>query len=646
MTDNVDPWSLDVAEERRRALLELIPEIRSEGGNGVDVDKLRALLGEEQAAGKEPFGMSWPGKRDAIRAAQTQSVATLRPVREESVDFDTTGNVIIEGDNLEVLKLLQKSYLGKVKMIYIDPPYNTGNDFVYPDNYSESLQTYLEYTGQVDAEGRRFSTNTETDGRFHSRWMSMMYPRLVLARNLLADDGVMFVSIDDHELPRLSLLLDEVFGEEERLGTVTVVNNWKGRSDAHGFASCHDYLVVYARKAFASRGIELSDEVRETYRYADEQGRSYRLLPLRKSGHNSRRSDSPSSFFALYVDPSTRQVSLEPRHGLVEVLPRFPNGEDGCWRWGRQTATQRSSDLVGVDVAGRGWDVYAKDYLERDGDQRRAPVKSTWKDPQFSSDAGTAMVKDLLGPRVFDSPKPVGLIMQVLEMSTSGGDIILDFFAGSGTTAHAVMNQNAKDGGTRRFVLVQLPEAVEQDSPAGEAGYRTIADITRERVRRAANRVLEGANDIAGLNSQDGAGQLDVGFRSFKLDRSNFQVWDAMGAQGDAAKLHEQLKLQEEHVLAGRSGLDVVFEVLLKSKYPLTTKVAQERLGSGEIWAVDDGRLIVVVDEGIALAEMRSLATRDPKPATVVILDRCLTDSLKANARKIFEDAGVEFKTI
>lgn len=647
MTEQIDPRSADVVAERVAHLLELFPEAKSEGGS-VDFDRLKLALGEDVNEGRERFGMSWPGKADAIRAAQKQSVATLLPVDKESVDFESTGNVIIEGDNLEVLKLLQKSYLGKIKMIYIDPPYNTGNDFIYPDNYSESLQTYLEYTGQVDDEGKRFSTNTETDGRFHSKWMSMMYPRLVLARNLLTEDGVIFISIDDHEVVRLQLILDEIFGEEDRLGLVTVVNNWKGRSDAHGFASCHDYLLVYAKAAFESRGIELSDEVRETYRHVGEDGRQFRLLPLRKSGHNSLRTDSPSMYYPLYINPSTRQVTTRKEPGLVEVLPKFPNGVEGCWRWGRETAESKSNELLAVDISGRGWDVHAKDFLERKGEERRAPVKSTWKEPSFSTDAGTASVRDLLGARIFDSPKPVGLLSQILEMSVDSNDLVLDFFAGSGTTGHAVLAQNAKDGGSRRFILVQLPEPVEEGSEAAKAGFETIADITKERVRRAAKEIAKEAGGASKLKLADGSGQQDLGFRVFRLDKSNFQVWDAAAPAGDEGKLQEQLAMQVEHVVRGRKGLDVVFEVLLKSKLPLTSKVEKLKLGAGEVWSVNGGVLLVVVDEGVDVAGVRELAKRNPKPETVVFLDRCFggKDSLKANARKIFQDANIEFKTI
>ena len=387
-----DLQSEDILDARRQELLRIFPEAHTESG-GINFDALRSSLGDAVNVGPEGFGMSWPGKAECARVIQRQSIATLLPVVDESVNWDTTQNVIIEGDNLEVLKVLQKAYLGKVKMIYIDPPYNTGNDFIYPDNYTESLKTYLQYTGQVDDEGRKFSTSTESSGRFHSKWLNMMYPRLSLARDLLTNDGVIFVSIDDHELPHLLKLMDEIFGSEDRLGTITVVSNWKGRSDAHGIASANDYVVAYARSSFESLGMEVSDEIRSTYKFFDEDKKElYRLLPLRKSGTNSRREDRPNMFFPLFVDPVNRKVSTTKFKGSVEVLPMFPDGREGCWRWGKETAQEKSDLLQGVSISGRGWDVHARDYLGGEGAERRTAVKSVWIDPKFSSDAGTYQV--------------------------------------------------------------------------------------------------------------------------------------------------------------------------------------------------------------------------------------------------------------
>lgn len=310
--DNFELRSHDAAGDKIAELLRLFPEIRTEGGK-LDFDRLKLALGENVDIGKERYGMNWPGKAECFKTIQAPSMGTLRPCPEESVNFDTTENLIIEGDNLEVLKLLQKSYLGKVKMIYIDPPYNTGNDFIYPDNYSESLQTYLEYTGQIDKAGTRFGTNPETDGRFHSKWLNMMYPRLYLARNILRQDGVLLISIDDHECENLKRLCNEVSGEENFVFQVSVINNMKGRNDKKHVATCHEYLIAYAKPAFDSNGLPLTDEQRAEYDKTDEKGERYALRDLRKRGSGDRREDRPNMWFEVFVDQRDKTLSMERR---------------------------------------------------------------------------------------------------------------------------------------------------------------------------------------------------------------------------------------------------------------------------------------------------------------------------------------------
>ncbi len=615
MTEQIDPRSADVVAERVAHLLALFPEAKSEGGR-IDFDRLKLALNQDVNEGRERFGMSWPGKTDAIRAAQKQSVATLLPLEKESVDFESTGNVIIEGDNLEVLKLLQKSYLGTIKMIYIDPPYNTGNDFIYPDNYSESLQTYLEYTGQVDDEGKRFSTNTETDGRFHSKWMSMMYPRLVLARNLLTEDGVIFISIDDNEVKNLLSVCDEVFGELNRIAVIC----HKARASVSNdkiISSNHNFIALYARKIdriFTARKEFGLEPIAEGFDKSDDRG-AYKFVPV----------DGPG--------------------GAAKGNPYYTfQGVKGYFRYSEETMKELWNQGLVVKV-GNG--LQRKYYLEDALRSRR--TATTWWDENFYTSTATSRLKQLMDGDIFDNPKPVELLERMISLNLRGPeDTILDFFAGSGTTGHAVLAQNAKDGGSRRFILVQLPEPVEEGSEAAKAGFETIADITKERVRRAAKEIAKEAGGAAKLKLADGSGQQDLGFRVFRLDKSNFQVWDAAAPAGDEGKLQEQLALQVEHVVKGRKGRDVVFEVLLKSKLPLTSKVEELKLGAGEVWSVNGGVLLVVVDEGVDVAGVRELAKRNPKPETVVFLDRCFggKDSLKSNARKIFQDANIEFKTI
>jgi adenine-specific DNA-methyltransferase len=652
--EKLDVRSHDVTDDKRQALLRLFPEARTEGAK-LDFERLKLALGETVDVGKERYGMNWPGKADCFKTIQQPSLGTLRPYPEESVNFDTTENLIIEGDNLEVLKLLQKSYLGKVKMIYIDPPYNTGNDFIYPDNYAESLQTYLEYTGQVDAEGRKFGTNTETDGRFHSKWMNMMYPRLYLARNLLRDDGVLFASCDDHEVENLKRLGNEVFGEECFLGQITVVNNLKGRNDQRNFATCHEYLIVFGKPGFTAGGQPLTDEQRAEYRYTDKNGNRYALRDLRKRGSGDRREDRPNMYFPVYLSPDQKELRLERRTASdIEIFPTRGDGSEGRWRWGadRVASNLGSIEARMSDRSGR-WGLEYRVYLENpytdatddvetdeedEVTERTSKPKSTWIGPEFSTDVGRRSFKAVLPDVNYDYPKPVGLLQRCLYLGLpSRSGIVLDFFSGSGTTAHAVLDLNRQDGGNRKFVLVQLPELTEHND------YKTIAEITKERVRRV----------IKKLNS-DGDGQLDLdaakaqdrGFRVFKLAESNFKTWEA-DAPKDATALTAQLELHMDHTRDDRTPDDLLYEILLKSGFPLTTKVEKIELADKAVFSIAGGALLICLDSELTLEAIRSLAAK--KPERVVCLDEGFAgnDQLKANAVQIFKTQGVtSFKTV
>ena len=647
--------SHDIAEDKRQALLRLFPDIRTEGGK-LDFERLKLALGESVDVGKERYGMTWPGKADCFKTIQMPSLATLRPCREESVNFDTTENLIIEGDNLEVLKLLQKSYLGKIKMIYIDPPYNTGNDFIYPDNYSESLQTYLEYTGQVDTEGRKFSTNAETDGRFHSKWLNMMYPRLYLARNLLREDGLIFVSIDDNEILSLRSLMDEIFGPDNFLGQITILSNPRGRQ-SEMIATTHEYLIAYARNEDSGnlQGQSLSDARLDEYKHETPDGRKYRLRGLRHRGNASRRIDRPKMFFPIFVNPTSREVSLQQSAAFpVEVYPRKSSGEDGRWEWGPETTKQRIHLLEAVLIAGREeWDIYQREFLIDEGGQsRRLKWKSVWDEKDINYQNGKGELKDLFGDSPLDYPKPTYLLRKVIEGASDENDLVLDFFAGSGTTAHAVLDLNKQDGGNRKFILVQLPE------PTEHKDYPTIADITKERVRRVIKKLNE---EDAGKLDLEGTEAQDRGFKVFKLSESNLKPWNAEGPQ-EAGTLEKQLDLHVDHILEGRTGDDLLYELLLKSGFPLSVKCSVLSFQQGEfklkteplktehfpfIYSIADGAMIVCLERELTLELIRAMA--DKKPERVVCLDEGFAgnDQLKANAVQIFKTKGVtSFKTV
>jgi adenine-specific DNA-methyltransferase len=618
--ETLDLRSPDIAEEKQNELLRLFPETRTEGGK-VDFDRLKLALGERVDVGKERYGLTWPGKADCFRAIQTPSIGTLRPCPEESVNFETTANLIIEGDNLEVLKLLQKSYLGKVKMIYIDPPYNTGNDFIYPDNYSESLQTYLEYTGQVDAEGKKFSTNAETDGRFHSKWLSMMYPRLYLSRNLLREDGAIFISCDDHELQNLRQLCDQTFGEENFIATVIWHKMDSPKNSAQHFSEDHDYVVIYARSAelWRPKPLPRNDEMIARYKNPDNDPRGVWLL-----------SDlAARNFYAQGRYPLTTPTG--------RIIPGPPAGS--YWRVSKERFEELGRD-------NRIW--WGKSGNNRPGikrflsEVREGVVPQTywpWQEVGSTRNAKQELSQLLAaasGDDIFITPKPMRLVERMLQIASADDSIILDYFAGSGTTAHAVLHLNKEDGGRRKFILVQLPE------PTDLKHFQTIADIAKERVRRVIKRL---ESEQAGELDLEGRANQDRGFRVFKLAESNFKTWDGVGEQ-DAKSLGEQLELHADHVRDSRTPQDILYEILLKSGFPLTTPVETLRISGKTVFGVAGGEMLVCVERDLNLELIREIAKRPV--GRVVCLDEGFAgnDQLKTNAVQIFKTKGIVFKTV
>ena len=548
---------------------------------------------------------------------------------------------MIEGDNLEVLKLLQKSYHGKVKLIYIDPPYNTGNDFIYPDDYSESLHTYLEYTGQVDDEGKRFSTNTDTDGRFHSKWLSMMYPRLFLARSLLRDDGLLVTSIDDHEAENLKRICSEIYGEENFIAQITVQSNPRGRQSDTFVANVHEYLLVYARNKEQCRigGMPLTDQQRAEFNLQDEIGRSYRLLGLRQRGSASRREDRPDMFYPIYVNPETAAISLE-RHGKfnIEVLPRKSTGEDGRWMWGKAKVETDSQLVVAKLIERRGeYDIFVRDYLDKPDGERTRKFKSLWDDKSLNTQNGTQEVKELIGSDAMPFPKPLGLLTNIVTFGMDRDGIVLDFFAGSGTTAHAVLALNAADGGSRRFILVQLPE------PTGRDDFRTVADITKARISRVIANLNEENSGTLDLGS---GSELEKGFRVFKLDSSNIRAWDPEPDNLDGSLLASLNHLKED-----RTEEDILYELLVKLGLDLTIAIEHRILAKKTIYSVGAGTLIACLAESIDLTEIEELTVGiaawrdelDPAADTVVVFrDSAFADDVaKTNITAILEQHGM-----
>jgi len=642
-----DGQSKDVIGENVEALKALFPDAFTE--DGIDFDVLRQLLGDEVADGEEKYGLTWHGKKKARQIALTPSAGTLRPCPEESVDWDTTQNLFIEGDNLEVLKLLQRSYAGKVKMIYIDPPYNTGKEFIYPDRFQENLDTYLRYTGQKDEGGLKLSSNAEASGRYHTNWLNMIYPRLRVARSLLADNGVIFVSIDDHEKDNLKKLCDEIFGQENFLSTIIVQSNKRGQT-YKDIAKCHEYLLVYYRSE--NSGLSELEKAEGALPYKDEFG-GYDLWELRNRNPKFGKHNRPNLHFPIYVDADSvdesglAKISLSPSERFsVEVFPKNSEGSDSCWRWGAPKVQADGIDAHPINLFAKqtrqgSWNIYEK--------SRKATTKakSIWADNSVISEQGTVEAGRLDMSGVLDFPKPLELIRRCIFLATSDDDLILDFFAGSGTTAHAVMTQNIQDGMKRRWISVQLPEptyeikegkkvAKTSNKKAFEAGLESIADIGKERIRRAAQKLGDENREL----------DTDLGFKVFKLDSSNIEAWNP-----DRGDLDQTLLDHQEHLVEGRDEQDVLYELLLKRGVDLTVPI-EERDASGKtIYSIGYGVLFACLVDKIAKTDIEGVAQsiidwhRELAPDTdtqVVFRDSAFEDDIaKSNMTAILEQNGI-----
>jgi adenine-specific DNA-methyltransferase len=640
--ERLDLTSGNVTDDKRQELKKVFPEVFTEG-NRIDFERLKLVLGENIDVGRERFSLTWAGKADCFKAIQQPSIGTLVPLRDESANFDLAENVFIEGDNLEVLKLLQKAYLGKVKMIYIDPPYNTGHDFIYPDDYSENLATYLKYTRQVDDEGRKYSTLTEADGRFHSKWLSMMLPRLYISRTLLSDDGVIFVSIDEREFVSLRSLMNEVFGEENFVAAITVLCNPKGRSQDKYFATNHEYVLVFSKRPLPKGHFSIEkeeDQVIAEYTEEDDGGR-YRLLELRNTHREFGRHNRRNLYYPLYVN-AEGDVSLEAGENLVKILPDWDDGYEGCWTWERDRAIRDIEFLVGQQVKGK-WKIYRKSYAS--GAERM--YKTIFNDKRYFTVRGQKAFNQLFETKdkIFQSPKSPHLLMDLMRTVTTGDDIILDFFAGSGTTAQAVLELNKQDDGHRRFICVQLPEPTGVESQAHLRGLKTVADICKERIRRVIRKL---STEHAAESDMFTRGQqsLSLGFKVFTLRASNFRIWD-VDAIREEAEMKKQLDLYANHLNPESSQDDILFELLLKSGYPLTTKIEPLILAGKTVFSVSDGAFLICLERELTREVIKAIADR--RPHRVVCLDVGFggNDQLKTNALQMMKSKNVEaFRTV
>jgi len=624
----MDGKSLDVAQEKISRLRGIFPEAVTDGK--LDWDRLRQALGESLAVGQERYGLSWPGKSEVFRTIQEPTTATLVPAREESIDFDETENIFIEWENLETLKVLLKAYFGKVKVIVIDEPYNTGNDtFVYPDNFAERKDAYLKRINEVDDQGYLnkedlFRKNARESGHFHSNWLGMMYPRLYLARNLLREDGVIFVHIDDHEVHNLRHLMDEIFGAENFIGMFVWQSKKGGGSDSGSVVTDQEYVISYGKSATNNLSRILIEA--EPLDREDEKGAYHRGRELNKWGANSRREDRPTMYFPI------------PGPKGEEVFPIRNDGAEGCWRWGKKkmTAIVEQGDVEFVQRSDETYIVYEK---IRSQDQRLKPYRTFLPNVGTTAD-GSKTVKELFdGKKVFDFPKPVDLVKHIITMGANSDDeLILDFFGGACSTAHAVLDLNREDGGNRRFIMIQLPEKTDENSVAFKAGYRTIADIGKERIRRVIAKMKKDREVKLPLTEKP-----DLGFRVFKLRPSNFRVWRSDIRTPE--QLTTQLEMSLDNVKPHAERENQLWEILLKAGYPLSAKVEEKDLGGHPVHVVDEGKLAIALS-GVS-AEMIAAVVR-MKPLAFICPDSLFggNDPLKTNTALQLRDAGIDFKSL
>lgn len=661
-TVSAAPLRLPLASEdplapRYEELKALFPMAVTDGR--MDLEKLRALMGEHAATGPERYGLSWAGKSDALKTLRQQTTATLLPAQSESEKWDTTGNVIIEGDNLEVLKVLQHAYHGKVKLIYIDPPYNTGGDFIYPDDYAEGLNSYLQFTRQANEEGVKLTTNVNTSGRYHSRWLTMMYPRLFLARNLLREDGVIFVSIDDHEVHNLRLMMDEIFGEENFIADVV----WeKGRkNDAKLISVGHEYMMIFARNkpALLQAGIwrEAKPGAREIQNVYDalrkklgdddtavEQGlrNFYQDLP---KGHSSKKLSRYNKVDKLGVwrdDNMSWPGGDGPTYDVIHPVTGKPCAlPEGGWRYTEETMRQKIADGTVVFRTDHSEPPIRKTYLLRSSDDNEddeSPIQVAGSYFYRSAIQATNVLTSIFGEKIFQNPKDHEVLMRWLRLAGSENrdDLILDFFAGSGTTGHAVLGLNKEDGGNRKFILVQLPE------PTGRKDFPTIAEITKERVRRVI-RKMESAN--AGRLALADGPKADLGFKVFKLAHSNFSVWDPSLAPHDAAGLGKQWELTADNVRVDASEQALLHELMLKCGLPLSSPTQTASAAGMAVYLLDESRLLICLARELTREALRAMI--DLKPQSVLCLDVGFKgrDALKVNAQLEFASHAIQFRT-
>lgn len=594
---------------------------------GIDFELLKQELSHSVIDGsQERYRLDWVGKREAIVTANSPIAKTLRPCRDESVDFETTGNLFIEGDNLEALKLLQESYLGKVKMIYIDPPYNTGTAMIYHNDFSEDISSFLEKSKQIDEIGNKLVANTESNGRFHSDWLSMMYSRLKLTRNLLTEDGFAILAMDDSEVENLIKICDEIFGEHNKIGVITVVHKPEGRNQEKFLGTSNEFALVYAKnKKMANfRNIVLDKEKLIEFDYEDEKGKYKRKDFIRRAdGKYATREAKPNFWYPIYVSKDLKKVTTESKSDYYEIFPVIDNGVERTWK----TLPSTFIDLVkdgAIEAINENGKIVIYEKM-----REKQVIKTHWIKKEYHAyHFGTKILDDLLKDKTFDFPKSLYLIIDLLKLTTESNDIVIDFFAGSSTTAHAVMQLNAEDGGNRKFIMVQIPEATDSKSEAFKAGYPTIAEISKERIRRAGTKIRQD-------NADKDLNHLDTGFRVLKIDTSNMN--DIYYRPQDYNQ--DLLATLENNIKEDRSDEDLLFQFMLDTGVPLSLPIERTELssksGGHTIYQVGGNSLIASLDY-IDANMVNDIAALNP--LKFITSERAIaTDSDKTNIKERFK---------
>ncbi len=627
--DKMRMQTLDITQSNIEKIGQLFPncltERIDENGkveNVIDFDVLRQELSKDIVEGaQERYQFTWPDKKKAIRLANAPTTMTLRPCREDSVDFDNTENLYIEGDNLEVLKLLREDYLGKVKMIYIDPPYNTGNDFIYNDDFSQTAEDYSEVSGQTDNEGNRLFQNTEANGRFHTDWLNMLYPRLKIAKDLLSPDGVIFISISDVEIINLRKICDEIFGPNNCVAQIVWKNKYGAGGGTGGVASVHEYILIYSRCPIDNITCNLSEELQASYSQRDEKYSTrggYTTQPLASTSKGARAN-------LMYPIEYNGDIILPPKGGR--------------WVWSKEKFDRAfANNEIVINKSSEGYSVRVKNYLYDESGRMRRGTQLSMITNVFNQ-AGSKEFAELMGDkRIFDFPKPTDLLKQLFSLEVNREDdafILLDFFSGSASSAHAVLRLNAEDKGHRKFIMVQLPEETEPKSEAYKAGYKNICEIGKERIRRAGKKILSEIKtntEVGGLfdAAEEESPKLDIGFRVLKLDSSNMQ--DVYYRPEDSS----ESTLFEDNVKPDRTGEDLLFQVMLECNLPLSAKIQTEKVAGKEVFSVNNGYLIACFDEDVNEKVITAVAKR--KPYYFIMRDKSLSsDNVADNFEQIFQ---------